>query len=100
MRVTIVRSDGLVSVNGVAYAGLDLSFIPVDIHAVQWYGSSGEVEYVDPMTNRMLANTAIESITAFQQAIDLWETTNTQATPVPDNLLVDDGDFNTPMEQP
>lgn len=45
MRLTIIPVDGAVYVNGVSYAGLDLSFVPADVHALQWYDTFGELEF-------------------------------------------------------
>jgi hypothetical protein len=49
MRLTIVPSDKKVGVDNVFYSGLDLSScaIPANIHALQWYETEGEVEFVD-----------------------------------------------------
>jgi hypothetical protein len=71
MRVTIVPADGFVSVDGEGYSGLDLSFIPVQIHAVQWYGTSGEIEHQDSR-GRAVSNQEISDIDAFRQALDAW----------------------------
>jgi hypothetical protein len=72
MRVTIVSEDGLVSIDGVGFGGLDLSFIDSSVHAVQWYGEIGEIERKDPITKRMVSNDAITSLSAFQTALDAW----------------------------
>jgi hypothetical protein len=45
MRLTIIRSDGAVYKNGVSYSGLDLSNVPANIHALQWYETEGEIEF-------------------------------------------------------
>jgi hypothetical protein len=45
MKLTIIPSDGAVYKDGVAYSGLDLSVVPTNIHALQWYDSEGEVEF-------------------------------------------------------
>lgn len=73
MRLTIVPIDGSVSVDGVWFGGIDLSFMAPSIHAVQWYETHGEIEVKDPVTGRMVANEAITSIEAFAPAIVLWE---------------------------
>lgn len=73
MRVVIVPSDGMVSVNGEDFRGIDLSFIPSNVHAVQWYGTFGEVEIVDEF-GRAVANEPIDSLDAYQLAIDRWNT--------------------------
>ena len=36
MKLTIIRADGAVYVGGQAFIGLDLSFVPTDVHALQF----------------------------------------------------------------
>jgi hypothetical protein len=45
MKLTIIRADGAVYKDGVSYSGLDLTAVPADVHALQWYGTEGEVEF-------------------------------------------------------
>ena len=45
MRLTIIRDDKLVSKDNESYSGLDISYIPETVHALQWYETSGEIEY-------------------------------------------------------
>lgn len=73
MRVTIIPDDKSVSVDGEGYSGLDLSFMDVDIHAVQWYDTHGEIERKDPVTKKMTANEEITSFDAFQPVLDVWQ---------------------------
>lgn len=77
MRVTIIPIDGSVSVDGVGFGGLDLSFMAASVHAVQWYDTHGEIEVKDPATGRMVANEVITSIDAFQPAIAAWQAAKT-----------------------
>lgn len=77
MRLIIVPADGFVSVNGVGFNNLDLSFMASSVHAVQWYETNGEIEVKDPVTGRMVANEVITSVDAFQPAIDVWQTAKT-----------------------
>jgi len=74
MRITIIPSDGFVSVDGIGYSGLDLSAIDSSVHAVQWYGENGEVEVRDLLTRKMVENRNIISITEFQPALTAWQT--------------------------
>lgn len=76
MRVTIIPSDGFVSINGEGFRDLDLSFIASEIHAIQWYGDEGELERKDNQS-RMIANETITSIEQFQPALDLWQAAKT-----------------------
>jgi hypothetical protein len=48
MRLTIIPSDKSVVVDGEGRANLDFSSvtIPSDIHAIQWYGAHGFLEFV------------------------------------------------------
>jgi hypothetical protein len=45
MRLTIIPDDKAVYVDGEAMDGLDMSSIDPTIHAVQWDGTRGEIEY-------------------------------------------------------
>lgn len=79
MKFTIIKADGLVAIDGVGYSNLDLSFLGDDVHAVQWYGASGEIERKDPITNKMIANDPITDIAQFQLALDAWATADAAA---------------------
>ena len=79
MRLIIVPISGTVSKNGISYNNLDLSFMPSNVHAVQWYDTFGEVEVKDVITNKMIANEPITDITIYNDAITLWEEANTRA---------------------
>lgn len=72
MRLTIVPEDRVVCIDKVCIHGIDMSSIPSDVHAVQWYDTVGDVETVDPVTRRPV-NTAIYSIEPYQTVIDLWQ---------------------------
>jgi uncharacterized LabA/DUF88 family protein len=66
--MTIIPVDSRVTIDGVSIGDLDLSWIPENIHAVQWYDTYGEVELVtsDP-------NIDITELGIYEQAIPLWE---------------------------
>lgn len=72
MRVTIIRDDGVVGVNGV-FRKVDLTGFPTTIRALQWSGTAGHLEYDDA------SNSELSSITPFQAFIDRW----TAAAPTP-----------------
>ena len=72
MRVIIVPSDGMVSIDGKEYTDIDLAFIPNNVHAVQWYDTFGEVEICDQY-GRILENQPITSLDDYQLALDRWE---------------------------
>lgn len=66
MRVTIIRDDSVVGVDGV-FRRVDLSALTANIRAVQWNGTSGHIEYHDT------ANTLLTDITEFQSFVDSWK---------------------------
>lgn len=80
MRLTIIPSDGTVIVDGEAYTGLDLTILDQSIHAVQWYGTQGEIEFKDPSTGNMTGHSTITTIDQFQSVIELWQTAKQIAT--------------------
>jgi len=71
MRVSIIPSDTVVCIDGECRFGIDMSTVPPDIHAVQWYDTYGEVESIDPLTGRS-KNTKIYSLDEYSAVIDQW----------------------------
>jgi hypothetical protein len=75
MKLTIVADDKKVGVDGVFFDDIELPQLDPMIHAVQWYGEYGEIEYKPRLENGAIvkpANLLITSITPFQFAIDAW----------------------------
>ena len=72
MRVTVIKSDGVVCVDGVCYVGIDTSALSSTLHALQWYETSGEEEHIDPETRRP-TNTQITTLDAYQGVIAQWQ---------------------------
>jgi hypothetical protein len=66
MRLTIVPEDGVIGIDGefLLKVQQDLNWIPVDVHAVQWYDTWGEVEFKDTSPNER-----IEELGIYQQAV-------------------------------
>ena len=65
MNLVIIPSDRIIGIGTTIISGIgtDLSWIPSDVHAVHWDGSSGEIEYNDGK-----ANLGITSIGIYSQA--------------------------------
>ena len=75
MKLTIIAEDKLISIDGVNFSGLDLSALDQSIHAVQWYGEYGEIEYKSRLENNQIVkpqNQSINELSQFQWAIDAW----------------------------
>jgi len=69
MRLTIVPIDSVVCKDGECLHDIDLTWVPEEVHAVQWYDDHGEVEYVD--LKRI--NEEITSLGLFERAAELWD---------------------------
>lgn len=66
MRITIVADDNLVIVDGVSAYGVDLSGLDPTVHAVQWDGARGDIEYrADPDTGDRKMNFCIVDETPY-----------------------------------
>lgn len=66
MRITIIPSDKTIGIDGEFLLSIqqDMSWVPENIHAVQWYDTMGEVEYTDDSPNER-----IEELGIYQQAV-------------------------------
>lgn len=67
MRLTIIKSDNKVYIDGVAKS-VDCSNLPQDFHALQWNEDSGWIEF----TNNHKAPEPITNIDEFQFYVDAW----------------------------
>lgn len=70
MRLTIIKDDNMVYIDGVALR-VDCSSLPGDFHALQWYETWGDVETVDA-NGHHVANVEITDLTPYQHLIDGW----------------------------
>jgi hypothetical protein len=77
MRLTIIPVDGAVYKEGFSYSGLDLSFAPTDIHALQWYDTYGEIEFKRQFVNNTIVHPQNQIITELpewvSQALVKWD---------------------------
>lgn len=72
MRLTIVKNDGYVSIDGEGYLDINLSSLDESINAVQWYDTYGEVEIRDNR-NRIIENREITNIDDYLFVVPLWQ---------------------------
>lgn len=74
MKLTVIISDGAVYKDGVAYYGLDLSNAPDNVHALQWDGDSGWIEFVNESEFRKPANENINALPDWaNDALAKWD---------------------------
>ena len=62
MKLSIILSSGCVVIDNVPANGIDLSFFDPTYHAIQWYGTYGEIEIKDIETGKILENMPITEI--------------------------------------
>lgn len=70
MKLTIILSDKVIGIDGVFLNcnQEDIDWIPSNIHAVQWYDTWGEVEYIGETPNER-----IEELGIYEKAIEVYE---------------------------
>lgn len=83
MRVTIIRDDNAVIVDGVPHT-VDCSALPTDFHALQWGGSKGEIEYRMTRCEHCGArskkgNVLLIDLSPYQTYVDAWRVADTAA---------------------
>ena len=63
MKLTIIPDGKIIGIDGTFYRDVqqDLSWIPSNVHAVQWSDSSGEIEYNDGTPNEVISELGIYS---------------------------------------
>jgi hypothetical protein len=83
MRVTIIKDDNTVGVDGEFYT-VDCSTLPADFHALQWQTVRGEVEYRMTRCEHCSArskkgNVDITDMAPYQPYVDAWHVAKTAA---------------------
>lgn len=74
MKLTIIPSDGAVYKDSVSYSDLDLSSAPANVHALQWNGTKGWVEFVEDENFHKPANEIIDALPSWVNgALAKWE---------------------------
>lgn len=65
-------------------------FWPEEIHAIQWYGERGEVEFRTDLYGYKKMNEKIDSLKPFEKAVDLFEQVQAAAQNKPEKENVSD----------
>jgi hypothetical protein len=79
MKITIIKNDNAVYLNGIIHSNLDLSFIPSNIHALQWKDTVGSIEYSEDSDGNKPHNDKIDNLPGWANtAINSWITANSE----------------------
>lgn len=81
MRVTVIRDDGVVGVDGV-FRNVNLSGMLEGVRAMQWQHVTGHVEYDEG------SNTKLDTIDAIQSFIDLWNAAAPGSIPLTQDEMI------------
>jgi hypothetical protein len=78
MRATIVVDDNVVLIDGEAETVDCSALVAENVHAVQWYGTWGEVEHRTVINDEAKAfsrqpNEVIDDLSPYQQYLDAWQ---------------------------
>lgn len=74
MKLTIIPNDGAVYKDGVCYSGLSLNTAPANVHALQWDGVSGWLEFFNESEFRKPPNEAITELPNWaNDALAKWD---------------------------
>jgi hypothetical protein len=73
-RYSIIRSDNAVVVDG-EYYHVNCSLLPANVHAIQWDGTKGHVEFVDEDQNdgKRDPNLMITDFAPYASLIEAWQ---------------------------
>lgn len=83
-RISVIKGNGVVCVDGRCFFGVDMSALPQNLHAMQWYEDRGEEECFDLDTRRPFS-IEITNLDNYSDVLDQWE----QKRAVEDALPVD-----------
>lgn len=73
MKLTIIKNDKAVYVDGYSFDGLDLSAIPENVHALQWNNNLGWIEFVENDDFTRPPNEKIEQLPSWANiAVARW----------------------------
>jgi hypothetical protein len=85
MRLTIIADDNTVGIDGSFFSDIALPQLDPAIHALQWYGEYGEIEFKTVFLNGVFTkpqNQLITDIAPFQFAVDAWNAMKAEAAKV------------------
>lgn len=74
MKLAIIPEDGTVYKNGASFTNINLSSIPSNVHALQWDGTKGWIEFVPNEDSVKPENEFIEALPIWaEHALQMWD---------------------------
>lgn len=74
MKITITTADGAVYKDNYSFLGLELSNVPANVHALQWNGVKGWVEFMEDENFHKPANEIIDVLPSWVDgALVAWQ---------------------------
>lgn len=55
MKITVVTLDRLVCIDSLCYKNIDMSSVPSNVHALQWEGDIGHIEYTGSVNEKIVS---------------------------------------------
>jgi len=87
MRVTIIAEENRVNVEGQSETVDCSALYAEDVHVIQWYGTSGDVEYFNAPGTPVKCNVGITDFTPYQKFIDAWTIEAQKPLPVAETAV-------------
>lgn len=90
MKITIIPADGAVYKDGLSYIELNLSEcgIPADVHALQWNGNDGWIEFTDTRDNQNITELPAWA----NSCVSVWDAadyiTKNPPAPTPEQVIL------------
>jgi hypothetical protein len=83
MRVIIIAVANIVEIDGEPQIVDCSALVAEGVHAVQWYDTRGEIEYINPPGQAFRLNEAIDDFTSYQSYLDAWQVAHDNPPPGP-----------------
>ncbi len=92
MNLTIITADKTIGIGSTVISGIgtDMSWIPSDVHAVHWDGSTGHIEYNDGKSNVTMSEIGVysQAETTFNNELKIRESPSPSSSDWDEDLRI------------
>jgi len=92
MNLTIITADKTIGIGSTVISGIgtDMSWIPSDVHAVHWDGSTGQIEYNDGKSNVTMSEIGVysQAETTFNNELKMRESPSPSSSDWDEDLRI------------